>query len=110
MERGIGNGVGLRRPGVVVPPVGQRRRAQNGAAGAAGRQGADAVLCHAASDEGVGGDSSNSSSRSGSSFPEALAANRMCAIRDAGIPIDRQLWTVDVGASIILAVAVVPPR
>lgn len=34
----------------------------------------------------------------------------MWAIRDVGMPILRQLWTVEIGASISLATAEVPPN
>lgn len=34
----------------------------------------------------------------------------MWASREAGIPFFRQLWTVDVGASISFATALVPPK
>lgn len=47
---------------------------------------------------------------SGSSLPATFAAKRKWAIRDFGIPIVRQLWTVERGASIIFATAEVPPR
>ena len=47
---------------------------------------------------------------SGKGVPMVRAARRKCAMRDGGIPFSRQLWTVEVGASINLAVAEVPPR
>lgn len=47
---------------------------------------------------------------SGSGRPSTFATRRKCAKREAGIPIFRQLWTVETGASISRAVAVVPPR
>lgn len=47
---------------------------------------------------------------SGKGVPALAAAKRRCASRDDGMPIDRQLWTVDTGASISFATADVPPR
>lgn len=47
---------------------------------------------------------------SGSALPAAFAASRKCAMRDDGMPIDRQLCTVETGASISLATADVPPK
>lgn len=47
---------------------------------------------------------------SGNVFPAAFAANRRCAIRDCGMPILRQLCTVETGASIRFATTVVPPK
>lgn len=46
----------------------------------------------------------------GSGFPDAFAASRKWARRDAGMPIDFQLWTVETGASINRATAEVPPK
>lgn len=46
----------------------------------------------------------------GSVLPLAFAANRICAIRDGGIPIFRQLYTVETGASSAAARAVGPPN
>lgn len=48
--------------------------------------------------------------RLGKSLPIAFAAKRKCASREAGMPIVRQLWTVETGASINFATAEVPPR
>lgn len=47
---------------------------------------------------------------SGRALPIDFATSLKCANRDEGIPIDRQLWTVETGASINLATAEVPPR
>lgn len=47
---------------------------------------------------------------SGSGVPAAWAASRKCAMREAGIPILRQLCTVERGASNSRATAVEPPR
>lgn len=46
---------------------------------------------------------------SGNSLPATWAASFRCAMRDAGMPIFRQLWTVETGASIMEATADVPP-
>jgi len=59
------------------------------------------VLC----DDGKGGDGASL----GSSLSRPAAIRRRCAIRDVGIPIFRQLWTVEVGASINRATSEVPP-
>jgi len=52
----------------------------------------------------------NSARSAGKGVPAAFAANLKCAMRDAGMPMERQLWTVEIGASISLATADVPPR
>lgn len=46
----------------------------------------------------------------GQTFLACLAANFRCAMREAGMPILRQLWTVEVGAWISFATALVPPK
>lgn len=48
-----------------------------------------------------------SMSRSGAA---EAASSRKCANRDLGMPLRRQLCTVDSGASVIRATAVVPPK
>jgi hypothetical protein len=53
---------------------------------------------------------SNSARSSGSGLPSVFATKRRCAMRDDGIPIVRQLCTVETGASISLATAEVPPK
>ena len=65
---------------------------------------------HAAAASGWASAAGSAERSSGSGRPSALAARRRCAMREAGIPMFRQLWTVDVGASISLATAEVPPR
>lgn len=50
-----------------------------------------------------------SSSISGRAIPLFSAISLRWAKRERGMPIFRQLWTVDVGASIIVATALVPP-
>lgn len=41
---------------------------------------------------------------------DVFAASRRCAIRDAGMPFRRQLWTVETGHWSIRATALVPPN
>ena len=50
-----------------------------------------------------------SAGASGSVVRRAFAIIRRCAIRDAGMPMYFQLWTVEIGASISSASLVVPP-